>query len=53
MLMRIGMFAANVPRKDRINPIIVNLDAYASIGTLAKVQLLTHFYDTVVGVLLH
>ena len=30
MLMQIGMFDANMPRKDRINPIVVDLDAYAS-----------------------
>ena len=30
MLMQIGMFDENVPRKDRINPIIVDLDAYTS-----------------------
>ena len=30
MLMRIGMFDANVLRKDRINHIIVDLDAYTS-----------------------
>ena len=45
--MRICMFDANVRRKDKINPIIVDLDAYASIGNVSKSTIVDKVHFTI------